>query len=281
MNPVRIIVDSTADVSPAAAARLFTVPLTIHFGEEEFIDGVTLDRAQFYEKLVSCETLPSTSQATPFAFAECYQRAVDAGEDAVVITISSRLSGTCQSAMIAAGDFPGRVHVVDSQSAAIGSAVLAEYALTLVDQGLDAAAIAEKLTAEREKIHLYAVLDTLEYLKRGGRISKTVAIAGGLLSIKPAICLDGGEVKLAGTARGSKQASQLLNQKVAAAGGVDFTRPVLLGYTGSSDALLQKYIADSDELWAEREIPVSMISGVVGTHVGPGAIAVAFFQAET
>lgn len=280
MNPVRIIVDSTADVTPAAAARLFTVPLTIHFGEEEFIDGVTLDRAHFYEKLVNCEVLPSTSQATPFAFAECYQRSVDAGEDVVAITISSRLSGTYQSAMIAAEDFPERVHVVDSQSAAIGSAILAEYALTLVDQGLDAAAIAEKLTAEREKIHLYAVLDTLEYLKRGGRISKTVAIAGGLLSIKPAICLDGGEVKLSGTARGSKQATQLLNQKVAAAGGVDFTRPVLLGYTGLSDELLQKYIADSGELWAEREISASMISGVVGTHVGPGAIAVAFFQGE-
>lgn len=278
MNPVRIIVDSTADVTPEVEKRVSIVPLTIHFGEEHFVDGVDIDRAAFYEKLLNSDVLPSTSQATPFAFSESYQKAVDAGEDVVVITISSLLSGTYQSAVIAAEDFPGRVHVVDSRSVALGSAVLADYALQLADQSLDAAAIAEKLTEERENVHLIALLDTLEYLKRGGRISKTVALAGGLLSIKPAISLDGGEVKLIGTARGARQGTALMDQKILSAGNIDFTRPVLMGYTGRGDAQLSKYMADSTLLKGHGDLPVSMVSGVVGTHAGPGVYAIGFFR---
>ena len=278
MNPVRILVDSTADIAPAAAKRISIVPMTIHFGEEEFIDGVTIDRAAFYEKLVTEDVLPTTSQATPFIFEEHFRQAVDRGEDVVAITLSSLLSGTYQSAVIAAEEFPGRVHVVDSKSVAIGSAILAEHALSLVDEGLSAGEIAERLSAEREHIHIIALLDTLEYLKRGGRISKTVAVAGGLLSIKPAICLDGGEVKLAGTARGFKQGTQLLHQKITAYGGMDLSRPFLLGCTGQGEELLEKFAAESSTLWDGRPAASQLISGVVGTHVGPGAIAVAFFS---
>lgn len=279
MNPVRIIVDSTADVTPEVAKRVGIVPLTIHFGEEHFVDGVDIDNKAFYEKLVKSDVLPTTSQATPFAFAEAYQKAIDAGEDVVVITISSLLSGTYQSAVIAAEDFPGRVHVVDSKTVTLGSAILTDYALQLKDQGLDAASIAQKLTQERENIHLIALLDTLEYLKRGGRISKTVAFAGGLLSIKPIICLDGGEVNLIGKARGSKQGSLQLDQEILNAGGVDFDRPARLGYTGLSDEGLQKYLQGSS-LMGDKCLPISVVGGAVGTHAGPGAVAVAFFQAD-
>lgn len=282
MNPVRIIVDSTADLTPEVKSRLTIVPLTIHFGEEQYIDGVTITHKAFYEKLIECDTLPTTSQATPFHFTEYFEKAVAAGEDVVAITVSSKLSGTFQSAMIAAEDFPGRVHVVDSRSVAIGSGILAQYALTLVDQGMDAASIAEQLMAERDNIHLIALLDTLEYLKKGGRISKTVAFAGNLLSIKPVVCLDGGEVKILGKARGSRQGNNLLIQEIQS-GGVDYSRPVLLGYTGLEDSLLQKYIQDSASLWDGKleQLPATMIGSTVGTHVGPGAIAVAFFQPTT
>lgn len=282
MNPVRIIVDSTADLTPEVKSRLTVVPLTIHFGEEQYIDGVTITHKAFYEKLIECDTLPTTSQATPFHFTEYFEKAVAAGEDVVAITLSSKLSGTFQSAMIAAEDFPGRVHVVDSRSVAIGSGILAQYALTLVDQGMDAAAIAEALMAERDNIHLIALLDTLEYLKKGGRISKTVAFAGNLLSIKPVVCLDGGEIKILGKARGSRQGNNLLIQEIQS-GGVDYSRPVLLGYTGLEDSLLQKYIQDSASLWGGKldQLPTTMIGSTVGTHVGPGAIAVAFFQPTT
>ena len=276
---VKLIVDSTADLTAQVRSRVEVVPLTIHFGEEEFIDGVTIDSRTFYEKLIESDVLPTTSQATPFAFEEKFRQAVEAGFQVVCITCSGKLSGTYQSAVIAAEEFPGQVHVVDSQTIALGSAILTEYALTLVDRGMDAETIAWKLMQKREKVRLLAMLDTLEYLKKGGRISSAVALAGGLLNIKPIISVNGGEIRLLGKARGSRQGNNLLVQEIQKAGGVDFSMPLMLGYTGLSDALLQKYIQDSAALWEGHveELPVSIVGSVVGTHVGPGAVAVAFF----
>ena len=230
--------------------------------------------------LVESDTLPTTSQATPYQFEAAFRKAVDAGDTVVAITLSAKLSGTYQSAVIAAAEFPGRVFVIDSASAAIGTGILIEYALQLVDEGLSAEEIAQKLLAQRERIYVVAMLDTLEYLKKGGRISKTVAFAGELLSIKPVVSIEGGEVKLLGKARGSKQGNNLLVKQIQAAGGVDFSMPLLLGYTGLSDVLLQKYITDSAILWesCRKELPRTLIGSVIGTHVGPGAVAVAFFS---
>lgn len=279
---VKIIVDSTADLTPEMAARVKTVPLTIHFGEKEYVSGVDIDAKTFYEKLVESDVLPTTSQPTPFVFTEAFQEAVDRGDSVVCITVSSKLSGTYQSAVIAAADFPEKVFVVDSQTVAIGSGILTEYALQLADSGMGAEEIAWKLLQKREKVRLLALVDTLEYLKKGGRISPTVAFAGGLLNIKPVIAVEEGEVKLLGKARGSKQGNNLLVQEINKAGGVDFGKPLLLGYTGLSDAMLQKYIADSAALWEGRvdKLPVTIVGSVVGTHVGPGAVAVAFFAAK-
>lgn len=280
---VRIIVDSTADLTPRVRSRVTVVPLTIHFGEEEFIDGITIDSHRFYEKLIESDVLPSTSQATPFAFEEAFAEAVEAGFQVVCITCSSRLSGTYQSAVIASEEFPGKVHVVDSRTIALGSAILAEYALELVDTGLTAEEIAWRLMQKRDKIRLLAMLDTLEYLKKGGRISSAVALAGGLLNIKPVLCIENGEIRMLGKARGSRQANNLLVQEIGKAGGVDFRKPLLLGYTGLSDELLKKYIRDSASLWEGNveQLPVSVVGSVVGTHAGPGAVAVAFFAADS
>ena len=279
---IQIVIDSTTDLSAQATQRVKVVPLTIHFGDREYVSGVDMDARTFYETLVSSKVLPTTSQPTPAAFGDAFQKAVDAGDTVVCITISSKLSGTYQSASIAAEDFPGRVFVVDSQTVTLGCGILTEYALQLVDTGMEAQQLAETLQQQREKIHLLALLDTLEYLKKGGRISPTVAFAGGLLNIKPVICVEDGEVKLQGKARGSKQGNSLLVQQIEKAGGVDFTRPVMLGYTGLSDELLQRYMVDSAPLWQgkENQLPVSIIGSVVGTHAGPGAVAVAFFEAE-
>ena len=210
---VHLIVDSTADVSEAIRARLTVVPLTVHFGSEEYIDGVTISKQAFYEKLIESDVLPSTSQATPAAFAEVFADIAERGESAVVLTISSRLSGTCQSAMIAAADYPG-IYVVDSRSAATGTGILAELALRLIDGGMSAADVAARLEAERENVCLVALLDTLEYLKRGGRISKAAAFAGSMLSIKPVISLRQGEVVVLGKARGSRRGNNLLAAQI-------------------------------------------------------------------
>ena len=276
----QIIVDSTFDLASPLQERVTVVPLTVHFGEEEFIDGVTIDHKSFYEKLIESDVLPTTSQATPDAFGRVFEQVAATGNTAVVLTISSALSGTFQSAMIAAEDYPGQIFVVDSRSASIGAGILAELALRMVDEGLPAQDIALRLEQERENICVVAMLDTLEYLKKGGRISKAVALAGGLLSIKPVISLQNGEIIMLGKARGSRQGNNLLVQEIGNAGGVDFDRPVLLGYTGLSDLLLKKYIEDSRELWTHgtdglRSAP---LGSVIGTHAGPGAIAAAFFR---
>lgn len=277
---VRIIVDSTADLLPEVASRLTVVPLSVRFGDREYVQGVDITNAQFYEMLVESDTLPTTSQATPYQFEAAFREAVEAGDTVVAITLSAKLSGTYQSAVIAAEEFPDKVFVVDSTSAAIGAGILIEYALQLVDEGLSAEEIAQKLLAQRERIYVVAMLDTLEYLKKGGRISKTVAFAGELLSIKPVVSIEGGEVKLLEKARGSKQGNNLLVKQIQSAGGVDFSMPLLLGYTGLSDVLLQKYITDSAILWESyrKELPQTLIGSVIGTHVGPGAVAVAFFS---
>lgn len=276
----RIIIDSTADIKDAIRDRFTIVPLSVHFGDDEYIDGVTINHKQFYEKLIECDTLPTTSQVTPAAFSDVFKEIIASGDDAVVLTISSKLSGTYQSAVIAAEEFTGRIHVVDSLTVTIGLGILAEYALSLLDNGLSAKEIADKVIHQRENIRIIALLDTLEYLQKGGRISKTVAFAGGLLSIKPVICVKDGVVGMLGKARGSKQGNNLLVKEIEAAGGVDFTKPVLLGYTGLSDHLLIKYKDDSAHLWAQNTDALSYttIGSVVGTHVGPGAVAVAFFK---
>ena len=276
---VRIIVDSSTDVSEEYREKIQFVPLTVRFGDKEYLDGVELSKHQFYEMLVESDVLPTTSQATPAAFADCFEAIASAGDSAVVITLSSKLSGTYQSAVLATEDYPN-IYVVDSQSVAIGTGVLAQYAVELAQQGMGAEKIAQVLTQQREKVCVVALLDTLEYLKKGGRISKTVAFAGGVLNIKPVVTIQDGAVALIGKARGSRNGNNLLVEKINQAGGVDFDRPVLLGYTGLSPALLEKYVEDSKPLWEKHvdQLDGCLLCSVIGTHVGPGAVAVAFFK---
>ena len=277
---VKIITDSTADFTREEAAGLGIdiVHLRTRFGDEEYIDGVDITPHQFYEKLVESDVLPTTSQPSPAEFEAAFASALEEAGEVVAITISSALSGTYQSAVIAAEAFGGRVRVVDSLSASIGEQVIVRRAAQLAAEGLSAAELAGRIEAERGDVCVLALLDTLEYLKRGGRISAAAAFAGGVLAIKPVITLRDGAVVMAGKARGSKNGGNLLNQ-FAEKRGIDFSRPYLLGYTGLSDALLMKYAADSGELWRAyaEELPVTAIGSVIGTHGGPGAIAVAFF----
>ncbi|MBQ8001493.1 MAG: DegV family protein [Ruminococcus sp.] len=279
-NKVRIIVDSAADFAQGVAEKVTVLPMTLRFGDEEFTDGVTINNKEFYSKLIESDELPTTSQIMPLAFEEAYKEAIANGEDVVVITLSSKLSGTYQSACIARDEVGGNIYVVDSLSVAIGEGILAERAVELMEEGKGAKEIADILNEERKNIRLIALLNTLEYLKKGGRISKTVAFAGEMLSLKPVINVLEGEVNLLGKARGSRQGNNLLVKEIENAGGVDFTKPLLLGYTGLEDSLLQKYIDDSSALWKGQtdSLRVSCIGAIIGTHVGPGAVAVAFFK---
>ena len=279
---VRIIVDSTVDMPDELKDQFLIVPLTVRFGDEEFIDGVTIDKKRFYERLVESDVLPTTSQATPDAFQRIFADVAKNKDSAVVITISSKLSGTYQSACIAAQEYDN-IFVVDSMTVAIGSGILAEYALQLAKSGRSAETIAEALLHKREDVCLIALLDTLEYLKKGGRISKTAAFAGGVLNIKPVLTVQDGEPVVIGKARGSKQGNNLLAEKINSSGGIDFAMPILLGYSGLSDAFLRTYVEDSRALWEGHveSLASTLLCGVIGTHTGPGVIGVAFFRMDS
>ena len=276
---IRIIVDSTADLTPEFKDRVHVVPLTLNFGTEEYIDGVTIDHKTFYEKLIESDVLPTTSQATPNAFMKEFDKAKEAGDSAVVITLSSKFSGTYQSATIAAADYEN-IYIVDSTSAAMGSGILVEIAFRFLDEGKTAEEVVKALEEEKKKIVVVALVDTLEYLKKGGRISSAVAFAGGVLNIKPVLSVIDGEINMLGKARGSKMGNNLLVQEIDKAGGIDFSKPVLLGYSGISDALLLKYIEDSRHIWEGnlQEVRYTTVGSVIGTHAGPGAVVVAFFK---
>lgn len=277
MNQVRIVVDSTTDLPTELRQQVDIVPMCVRFGTQEYLDGVTIQPTEFYQKLENTKELPTTSQASPFDFDRIFEPIVAQGDTVVAITISSRLSGTYQSACIAAADYPGKVFVVDSMQVAIANGALVSYALSLVQAGQSAADIAQALTEIRSKLQLLAVVDTLEYLQKGGRVSKTVAIAGGLLSVKPIIGIVDGEIKLLGKARGNRQANSLMNQEIAKLG-VDFDKPIVLGYTGTEAHLLSQYTQQSTAFWQGRQIPTTIVGSVIGTHAGPGAVAVAFFK---
>ncbi len=281
MKPI-ILTDSASDITVSDGVDLRVLPMKVFFGEEEYLDNVTLSHEEFYQKLIENNALPTTSQIPPYEFDRAFASATADGREVIVITLSQKLSGTYQSAVIAAQNYPG-VFLVDSESVAVGERALVEYAQRLVQQGLDASAAVEVLERVKKNLCVIALLDTLEYLKAGGRISRAVALAGGLLNIKPVVSLVDGEVVLIGKARGSKNANNLLRELIASRGGLDLHYPFRLGYTGLDDTMLRKYIADSADLWrgAADELPVGTVGATIGTHVGPGAIAVAFFANET
>lgn len=278
---IRIITDSASDIVNNEREDLIVLPINITFGEEEYQDGVTLTHKMFYEKLIECDDLPITSQVPPYTFEEAYREVKEKGDQAIVITLSSRLSGTCQSANMAAEEYGDVIRVIDSENASIGQHALVEHALRLKDSGLSFEKIVQKLEEDKSRIRLIALLDTLEYLKKGGRISKAAAMAGSLLSIKPVIAIQRGEVAILGKARGSRQGNNLLTEQIRLTGGIDFEKPFVLGYTGLDDSLLQKYIADHESYWKSYvdTLDTSSVGGTIGTHVGPGAIGVAFFSA--
>lgn len=281
---VRIVIDSASDLTKTQADALdcMYLPLKTIFGEEEYLDGITLSHRQFYEKLVETDSLPTTSQIPPLEYETVYKKIREAGDTAVVIVLSSKLSGSYQSASIAREDYEDCIWLVDSENVSIGEQILIRYACRLRDEGMSAEQIKEAADSRKKDVRVIALLNTLEYLRRGGRISGAAALAGNLLSIKPVIAITNGEVAILGKARGSRNGNNMIQEELARSGGVDFSMPFCLGYTGLDDSLLQKYIADHEDLWKSRvdELPITTIGSTIGTHTGPGSIGVSFFAAR-
>lgn len=279
---VRIITDSASDISQEKAKEwgITVLPLKVRFGDEEFLDGVTLSSTDFYKKLVETDEIPKTSQISPYDYSEEFRKADEAGDELIYFSLSSGVSGSYQSACIAAEDFSDNINIVDTKQFCISEYIIVQRAVQLRDQGLNAKEIIDTITPELQKAHVIAVFDTLEYLKLGGRISSAAAFAGNILMIKPVITIEEGVVKVIGKARGSKNGHNMLMEFVKKTGGIDFDKPICLAYSGFSDEILKKYVEDSKVLYEGQEdkIQYAVAGATIGTYTGPGAIALAYFE---
>ena len=279
---IKLIVDSASDMVPeeAEAMGVKLLPMEITFEDGTYKDGFELTHRQFFEKLIECGDIPKTSQISEYVFDEAIKEALENCDGALIITMSGKLSGTYGQAVKAAKKYGGKVRIVDSLSVAVGEYILVEYAHRLLAKGETLDEVVRKLEEKKRKVRLMALLGTLKYLRKGGRISAIASVSGELLNIKPVVAVVDGEVKLAGKAVGSKKGNNLLNKMIENTAGIDFAMPYGCVYSGLDSTVLDKYIADCSAIWKGHvdDIPRRMIGATIGTHIGPGAIAVAFFE---
>lgn len=280
---VRIITDGTSDLSAQRAAELnvHVMPMRVFFGQESFVDGVDITREEFFARLESCQELPTTSQLNPDDFLEVFQKYVDQGDQVVGIFLSSELSGTCQSACIARDMAEGgEIHIVDSRTVTFALALLVEEAARMRDEGLSAAQIAEAVEQLARRAKLLAIVDTLTYLKKGGRISAATAAVGGLLGIKPIVEVDSrGTVEAVGKARSMASGLEWIARHIEQAP-ADPAYAVAYGHSNSPERVPLCMEALKDVLPQGRPPLMGSIGAVIGTHVGPGAVGVAYIAAE-
>lgn len=277
---IYILTDSTADFHPEEAERrgIWVVPLKVQFGEEEFPD--VLDYAAFFRRLEEAKELPTTSQAGPDDFLPWFERAKERGDSVICLPMAASLSGTCQSALIAR-EMCGYedIHVVDSTQTVLGLRLLIDLACLLRDQGLDAPAIVEELEQAKGRVKLLAVVDTLKYLHKGGRLPAAVSIAGELLKVKPIITLKDGQLGLVGKGVGAKGSLAALVRLVGEELAFDQRLPVYYGYT-AQDGLCRGLMALTQETFGPHRSEVHPVGAVIGTHVGPGAAVMVYLERE-
>lgn len=273
---IRIVTDSTSDIpfEQRAGLGIEIVPLSVRFGSEEYIDGVTLTKPQFFQKLAQCEELPTTAQVNPEKFAQIF-RGYDKEDEIIGIFISGALSGTFQSAVIAKEIVNSeKIHLIDSRSVTFGLALLVYEAVRMRDEGHSAAEICTAVEALVTRLKFYAVVDTLKYLKMGGRLSASSALLGTMLRIKPIISLRDGKVEAVDKRQGQKAAVQAIAQKVKA-DLPDAGYPILFGDSNAPNltAMLKEALAGEVDITDSASLE---LGAVVGTHAGPGCAGLAY-----
>ena len=278
---IRILTDSASDILPAEAEQLgvTVIPLNVTLEDGTILrDGVDMTPSAYYEILAGCRKLPTTSQPSPELFENFFLEAAAAGDEVIGIFLSHALSGTYQCAKLAA-DMANvdNVLFVDSGHVCLSEALLVRLAVQLRDSGKTAGQIAAILEHAKEHLHLVAAIDDLKYLRKGGRLPAAVAVAGGMLGIKPLITIQDGKVAMAGKARGLPGAYVALFKKIEEMGGISPDFPALAGYTVSSREVtpIQTYLRDNLQ---QEDLLVRQIGCVIGTHAGPGAFGIAFFD---
>lgn len=271
MSNVKVVTDSAADIPAELAADrgIRIVPLTIRFGQEAFLDGVELSTPQFWTKLRSSPEFPATAAPSAGDFEQAYREAIEEGADGIVsVHLSSKLSATYQSAVIASRAIPEvDVEVVDSLGVTAATGLMALEAASMARSGASAKEISAELDAMRSRIRLAGVLDTLEYLRRGGRIGGAQALLGTMLQIKPVVSLADGVVEPVGRVRTRQKALQHLAGMVSAAGKIE--RLVVINGDAEDLSSFTRLLAEHVEV---TEGDVWMLGPVVGTHTGPGLV---------
>ena len=276
---VRIVTDSSCDLSAADIERyqIAVVPLTIRFGDEEFTDGQDLSADGFYEKMAASGELPSTAAPAPGAFEAVFRELSASGADAVVcVNLSFALSATGESAQNASRALEGEVdvRVVDSGKVSVGLGLMVKAAAAAAEAGHSADEIEAQLAQLKDRVFIYAVLDTLDNLKKGGRIGTAQALLGSALSIKPCLDLTSGVVEEAGKQRTRGKARNWLTKQVAEAGELE---QLALAHGAADD--IDAFAASLGDDPAHNPLTVTLIGPVVGTHAGPGVIAAAWISA--
>lgn len=274
---VQLIIDSASDLTmeEAKALGVKLIPVPINFGEQEYLSGVNITQEEFYNKLASCKELPTTSQPAPYEFEKAFQEVKEAGDEAVVLCISSALSGTYQSAKAIAQDYSDCVWVVDTLSVTIGQRLLLDYALQLREKGYNAKRLAEEMENAKTRLTVYGIVNTLDYLVKGGRLSKAAGAAGTLLGIRPVLTVKDGVLQVISKARGVKAAHAALNKLVAETP-QDTNMPAMVAHTGTDDADLTAFLESADLKWSM--VPRGIVGSTVGTHTGPHLICLGYFK---
>lgn len=279
---VRIVTDSTADIprGQADALDIAIVPLTVFFGDVAYLDGVELDSASFYRKLATSKDLPRTSQPSPASFQETYTRLIDEGAEGILsVHLSAKLSGTYQSACTARDSLPESVRqisieIVDSQSISIGMSHAIFQAAQDAREGLSLDTIKTRLLDQLARTRILAVLDTLEYVRRGGRIGGARAMLGNMLSVKPIVSLKDGEVVPVEQPRTRSKAYARIAELLMAAGKIEH-----VSIAEASEQVGQQLSQAVKAVYA-GELPIYKLGAVLGTHTGPGTAAIAYSVAS-
>ena len=279
---LRILTDTASDfdLEEASSLGITVLPMEITIGGQKFKDRYDLTPDRFYEMLIESSDMPHTSQINSYTFEQEYEKIRAAGDSAIVILMSSRLSGTYQNAVIAAREY-NNIHVIDSRNGSIGEQLLVRYAVMLRNRNREMDDIIHRLEVRRNQVRVLALLDTLEYVKKGGRLGTAAAAFGTLLSIKPVLTVENGKIKILGKARGSRNGNNFLNKEIVATG-IESRLPVAVAYSGLDHTKLDHYIEDSRPIWEGviDSLPVSQLGSTIGTHAGPGTIVVAYFMKQ-
>ncbi len=273
---IRLIIDSASEYTLDEANKkgLDFVPLILNLDDKSYKDGIDLSKDEFYDYLINKGAKPTTSQPLPYDYEKVFKSIVENNDKGICITVSSEVSGTYQSAKLASEKYKDSITVIDSRNASIGERILVDVAKELIDEGLEYNQIITKLNEIRDKIEVYAILDTLEYLKRGGRVSSVQSLLGGLLSMKPILGIVDGKVEMVDKSRGMKKGfekmyklADLENKKI---------NKIYFAYSGIDKTNLEIFMENMKGV-DKHQVNIIQLGTTIGTHAGSGGVVVAYY----